>query len=144
MSAHRQYELVYLLPAESSEQEVADLQTQVEGIVGRFGGTIEKTENWGRRRLAYEIGPHKEAVYVLHAISGPGELVKELDRRLKVTDAVVRHLVVRIDEETRVLERRRAERQRHITERRVARGLPAEPEAPAAPRSDDQVDQAEV
>jgi small subunit ribosomal protein S6 len=144
MSAHRQYELVYLLPAESSEQEVADLQTQVEGVVGRFSGTVEKTENWGRRRLAYEIGPHREAVYVLHVISGPGELIKELDRRLKVTDAVVRHLVVRIDEETRVLERRRAERQQHIAERRVARGLPPEPEEPAAPRSDDQVEQAEV
>ena len=144
MSAHRQYELVYLLPAESSDQEVADLQAQVEGIVGRFGGSIDKTENWGRRRLAYEIGPHREAVYVLHAITGPGELVKELDRRLKVIDAVVRHLVVRVDEENEVLERRRAARKEHITQRRVARGLPPEPEEPAAPRADDQHEQAEV
>jgi small subunit ribosomal protein S6 len=144
MSAHRQYELVYLLPAESSDQEVADLQTQVEGIVGRFGGTIDKTENWGRRRLAYEIGPHKEAVYVLHLISGPGELVKELDRRLKVLDVVVRHLVMRVDEETQVLERHRAERKELIAQRRVARGVPPEPEEPAAPRADDQQEQAEV
>jgi small subunit ribosomal protein S6 len=137
MNAQRQYELVYLLPAESSEADLADLQAQVEGIVGRFSGTIEKTENWGRRRLAYEIGPHKEAVYVLHAISGPGELVKELDRRLKVIDKVVRHLVVRVDEEARVAERRRAERQAHLAERRVQRGLPPEVEEPAAPRNDD-------
>jgi small subunit ribosomal protein S6 len=143
MSAQRQYELVYLLPAEASEADLADLQSQVEGIVGRFSGTIEKTENWGRRRLAYEIGPHKEAVYVLHLINGPGELIKELDRRLKVIDKVVRHLVVRVDEETLVADRRRAERQAHLAERRVKRGLPPEAEEPAAPRNDD-AEQAEV
>ena len=143
MSAQRQYELVYLLPAEASEADLADLQSQVEGIVSRFSGTIEKTENWGRRRLAYEIGPHREAVYVLHVINGPGELIKELDRRLKVIDKVVRHLVVRVDEEARVAERRRAERQAHLAERRVQRGLPPEVEEPAAPRNDD-AEQAEV
>ena len=143
MSAQRQYELVYLLPAEASEADLADLQSQVEGIVSRFSGTIEKTENWGRRRLAYEIGPQREAVYVLHAISGPGELVKELDRRLKVIDKVVRHLVVRVDEEMRVADRRRAERQAHLAERRAQRGLPPEAEEPAAPRNDD-AEQAEV
>jgi small subunit ribosomal protein S6 len=143
MSAQRQYELVYLLPAESSEADLADLQSQVEGIVGRFSGTIEKTENWGRRRLAYEIGPHREAVYVLHVINGPGELIKELDRRLKVIDKVVRHLVVRVDEEMRVAERRRAERQTHLAQRRAQRGLPPEAEEPAAPRNDD-AEQAEV
>jgi len=143
MSAQRQYELVYLLPAEASEADLADLQSQVEGIVGRFSGTIEKTENWGRRKLAYEIGPHREAVYVLHAISGPGDLVKELDRRLKVIDKVVRHLVVRVDEEMRVAERRRAERQTHLAQRRAQRGLPPEAEEPAAPRNDD-AEQAEV
>ena len=143
MSAQRQYELVYLLPAETSEADQAELQSQVEGIVSRFSGTVEKTENWGRRKLAYEIGPHKEAVYVLHAINGPGELVKELDRRLKVIDKVVRHLVVRVDEETRVADRRRAERQAHLAQRRAQRGLPPEVEEPAAPRNDD-VEQAEV
>jgi len=143
MSAQRQYELVYLLPAEASEADLADLQSQVEGIVGRFSGAIEKTENWGRRKLAYEIGPHREAVYVLHVINGPGELIKELDRRLKVIDKVVRHLVVRVDEEMRVAERRRAERQTHLAQRRAQRGLPPEAEEPAAPRNDD-AEQAEV
>jgi small subunit ribosomal protein S6 len=143
MSAQRQYELVYLLPAEASEADQAELQTQVEGIVSRFSGTVEKTENWGRRRLAYEIGPHKEAVYVLHVINGPGELIKELDRRLKVIDKVIRHLVVRVDEEMRVAERRRAGRQAHLAERRAQRGLPPEAEEPAAPRNDD-AEQAEV
>jgi len=132
MSAHRQYELVYLLPADSSEQDVADLQTHIEQILGRFSAVIDKTEAWGRRKLAYEIGPHREALYVLHQITGPAELVRELDRRLKVNDKVIRHLVVRVDEENRVAESRRAERAAHISARRVARGLSPEPE-PAAP-----------
>jgi small subunit ribosomal protein S6 len=134
MSAHRQYELVYLLPAESSEQDVADLQTHIEQILGRFSAVIDKTEAWGRRKLAYEIGPHKEAIYVLHQLTGPAELIRELDRRLKVNDKVIRHLVVRVDEENRVADRRRAERTAHIRERRVARGLSPEPE-PTAPEA---------
>ena len=51
-----------------------------------MGGQIEKTENWGRRKLAYEIGHHKEGTYVLEVIIGSGELMKEIDRRLKVID----------------------------------------------------------
>jgi small subunit ribosomal protein S6 len=145
MSTQRQYELVYLLPAESTEQEIAELQTQVEGIVGRFSGAMDKTENWGRRKLAYEIGPHKEAVYVLHLISAAPELVKELDRRLKVTDRVIRHLVVRVDDETRILERRRAARQKETAKRRVRRGMsPEEPHVPAVESAEAETKQAEV
>ena len=87
------------------------MHDQVQAIVSRFGGTIEKTENWGRRKLAYEIGHHKEGIYVLEVIEGTGELMKELDRRLKVVDQVIRHLVVRVDEEQRVVERTRTRRQ---------------------------------
>jgi small subunit ribosomal protein S6 len=108
MSTNRQYELVYIVPGETSEDALAGLQTQVEGIVARLSGTIEKTENWGRRRLAYEIGPHKEGVYVLVQFAGSPELVKEIDRRLKVTDLVIRHLIVRIDEDLKAAERHRA------------------------------------
>jgi small subunit ribosomal protein S6 len=127
MSTNRQYELVYILPPETPEAEAAALHEQVAAIVGRFSGTIERTEPWGRRRLAYEIGPHKEGLYVLEVINGPGEMIKELDRRLKVTDLVVRHLVVRVDEEIRVAERRRTKRKAETARRRIARGLPPEP-----------------
>src|SRR5512142_2236937 len=56
MSTPRQYELVYLVSPEASEQEVTDLHAQVEAIIARIGGELVKTENWGRRKLAYEIG----------------------------------------------------------------------------------------
>ena len=122
----RQYELVYIVSPDATDQQVTDLHTQVEDITGRYHGQLEKTENWGRRRLADEIGRHKEGTYVLEVILGGGELMKEIDRRLKVSDLIIRHLIVRVDEEQGVVERMRARRTETSRRRRVARGLPAD------------------
>ena len=121
---NRKYELVYIVSPDATDDQVTELQTQVEGIVQRLEGQIEKTDNWGRRKLAYEIGHHKEGTYVLHVINGSGELMKEIDRRLKVFDLVIRHLVVRVDEDERIVERRKSIRTEGSRRRRVARGLP--------------------
>jgi small subunit ribosomal protein S6 len=120
----RQYELVYLLPPDTTEQQVTELHQQIEAVVSRLNGQIEKMENWGRRKLAYEIAHHKEGVYVLEVINGSGELMKELDRRLKVMDLVNRHMVVRVDRELKVVVRTRTKRQTESERRRVKRGLP--------------------
>jgi len=122
--AGRQYELVYILPPDSTEQQVTDLHAQVESVVSRMHGHIEKTDNWGRKRLAYEIGHNKEGLYVLEVINGTGELMKELDRRLKVLDQVIRHMIVRVDEEKKVVERTQTKRRTESERRRVKRGLP--------------------
>jgi len=121
---NRKYELVYVVSPDATEDQVTELHTQVESIAQRMNGTILKTENWGRRKLAYEIGHFKEGVYVLEVINGSGELMKELDRRLRVLDLVVRHMIVRVDEEKRVAERIRSKRQADSERRRVKRGLP--------------------
>lgn len=120
----RKYELVYVVSPDATDDQVTEVHTQVESIVQRMNGQLEKTDNWGRRKLAYEIGRHKEGTYVLEVINGDGELMKEIDRRLKVTDLVIRHLVVRVDEEQAVVERTRNERADTSRRRRVARGLP--------------------
>jgi len=122
----RTYELVYVASPDATDDQVADLHAQVEAIVQRMGGQIEKTDNWGRRKLAYEIGRHKEGTYVLEVIKGDGDLMKEIDRRLRVTDLVIRHLTVRVDEEQGVVERTKAKRTETSRRRRLARGLPAE------------------
>ena len=70
--ADRQYELVYILPPETTDQQAAELHEQVAGVVSRMNGTIDKTENWGRRKLAYEIAHFKEGVYVLEGLTGSG------------------------------------------------------------------------
>ena len=121
---NRRYELVYVVAPDATEEQVTELHTQVEAIVQRLGGQLEKTETWGRRKLAYEIGRHKEGIYVLEVINGSGELMKEIDRRLKVSDLIIRHLVVRVDEEQAVVERTRSRRTDASRRRRVARGLP--------------------
>jgi len=122
----RTYELVYVVSPDATDEQVADLHTQVEAIVQRMSGQIEKTDNWGRRKLAYEIGRHKEGTYVLEVIKGDGDLMKEIDRRLRVTDLVIRHLTVRVDQEQGVVERTRSKRTDNTKRRRIARGLPAE------------------
>ena len=144
----RKYELVYVVSPDASDEQVADLHTQVEAIVQRMGGQIEKTDNWGRRKLAYEIGPHKEGTYVLETIDGGGELMKEIDRRLKVSDLIIRHLVVRIDEEQAVIDRTRTTRTDNARRRRVARGLPPDRQPGVVQRNeleeDDRFDMGEV
>ena len=132
----RKYELVYVVSPEATEEQVTDLHAQVEAIVQRIGGQIEKTENWGRRKLAYEIGRHKEGTYVLELIDGSGGLMKEIDRRLKVSDLVIRHLVVRIDEDQAVIERMRGRRTETSRRRRTARGLPADRQPGEGQRGD--------
>ncbi len=148
--ADRQYELVYILPPETTEQQAAELHDQIAATVSRLNGTIEKTDAWGRRRLAYEIGHFKEGVYVLEVINGSGELMKELDRRLRVLEQVVRHMIVRVDREKKVVERTRTKRQTESERRRVRRGLPPQRQ-PGEGRSseteesdDDRFDGAEV
>ena len=133
---NRKYELVYVVSPDATDEQVTELHTQVEAIVQRLGGAIEKTENWGRRRLAYEIGRHKEGTYVLEVINGTGELMKEIDRRLKVTDLIIRHLVVRVDEQQGVIERTKAARSATSQRRRIARGLPAERQPGEGQRGD--------
>jgi len=123
---NRKYELVYIVSPEASDDQVADLHNQVDAIVQRMSGTLEKTDNWGRRKLAYEIGRHKEGTYVLELILGGGDLMKEIDRRLKVSDLIIRHLIVRVDQEEGVVERTKARRTETSRRRRIARGLPAD------------------
>jgi len=133
---NRKYELVYVVSPEATDEQVSELHTQVEGIVQRMDGRLEKTDNWGRRKLAYEIGPHKEGVYVLEVINGSGELMKEIDRRLKVFDTVIRHLIVRVDEAETVAERQRTRRSEASRRRRVARGLSPERQPGEGQRSE--------
>lgn len=133
---NRQYELVYVVSPDATDDQVADLHNQVAAIAERLAGRIDKTDNWGRRKLAYEIGRHKEGTYVLETITGSGELMKEIDRRLKVSDLIIRHLVVRVDEEQQVVERARAKRTEITRRRRTARGLPPDRQPGEGPRGE--------
>ena len=145
--SNRTYELIYVLKPDAPETEVADLHKQVADIVERMGGTIDKTENaapWGRRRLAYEIGHHKEGFYVLEVITGSAELMKEIDRRLRVTEGLLRHLIVRVDESSIKADRMRAKRTEESRRRRVARGLPPDRQPGEGPQGEDNDDSGDM
>jgi small subunit ribosomal protein S6 len=141
---NRQYELIYVLKPDAPEDEINNLHTQVADVVGRLGGTIDKTDQWGRRKLAYEIGHQKEGFYVLELITGSGELMKELDRRLRVTEGLLRHLIVRVDESTIKADRARTKRTEESRRRRIARGLPPDRQPGEGPQGMDDDDASDM
>ena len=123
--SERVYEILFIADPNLGEPEVEALGAQVQGFVEKEGGTIQKREMWGKKRLAYDVGRHREGYYVLIAASGPGSLVKEVERRLKVTDGIFRFLTVRVDEELRKAERRKAKRTLAEEKRKVRPGAVA-------------------
>jgi small subunit ribosomal protein S6 len=106
----RVYEIIFIADPGLGEPEVDALTSQVEGFVEKEGGRVQKVEKWGKKRLAFAVGRHREGYYVLVVAEGGGMLVSEVERRLKVTDGVIRYLAVRVDDELRKAERRKARR----------------------------------
>jgi small subunit ribosomal protein S6 len=106
----RVYEITFVADPDLAEADVDSLTEQVQGFVERDGGRVEKVEKWGKKRLAYEVRRRREGYYVLLVAHGSGAFVKELERRLKVTDGILRFLTVRVDDDLRKAERRKARR----------------------------------
>jgi len=100
-------------------------------VVTAAGGTIDKTEKWGKRRLAYRVDKHREGYYVLLQFTCGPETVKELERRLRVTDAVIKFLTVRIDETLKRLEKRKKHREKRAHRKATAAPAPAQPSVAA-------------
>jgi small subunit ribosomal protein S6 len=73
------------------------LNTRIQGMVTQRGGTIENVESWGRKRLAYPIGRYRDGVYVLSRFQMPPNAAAEIERALKLTESVIRHLLVRAE-----------------------------------------------
>jgi len=124
----RNYEIMFIVNPNASEEEIDKINGQVESIITSGGGKIEKIEKMGKRRLAYEIDKHREGHYVLFVIAANGDIVKECERRLRVIDAVIKYITVRTDEEVR-----RFEKIRHYRQKRAARRGSAAHAAPAQP-----------
>ena len=106
----RTYEILFIADPNLSEPDVDALATHVQGYVEKEGGKVAKVEKWGKKRLAYVVGKHREGYYILTVVDGGPALVKEVERRLRVTDGIIRFLTVRVDEDLRKAERRKAKR----------------------------------
>lgn len=98
------YELMYILkPDLGEEQQAADIE-RFDQAIQQLNGTIEKTEKWGRRKLAYEIAGYTEGFYMVVTFSGEGDIGNEMTRQLKIHDDALRSIVVRIDGEQKQAE----------------------------------------
>jgi small subunit ribosomal protein S6 len=125
----RIYEVLFIADPNLSEPDVDKLTETVQGYAEKEGGKTQKVEKWGKKRLAYGVGKHKEGWYVLLVAEGPGNVVKEVERRIRVTDGIFRFLTVRVDEELRKAERRKAQRtssEERKRTRQASRGVSAE------------------
>jgi small subunit ribosomal protein S6 len=121
----RHYEIMFIVNPNAAEEDIDKINTQVEGIVTSGGGTVDKVEKMGKRRLAYEVDRHREGFYVLFVITANGDIVKECERRLRVMDAVIKYITVRTDEEVRRLEKMKHYRQKRAARRGSGERAPA-------------------
>jgi small subunit ribosomal protein S6 len=133
----RQYDLIFICRPDTPEADVDKVITTVEHAATEKGAKIEKTEKWGRKRMAYRVQRLREGFYVYMVLkSSHGEVVKELERRLKVADPVMKYLTVRVDEELKrqdKLKRHREKRAARRPRKAVPSAAPPAPPAPASP-----------
>jgi len=93
----RKYELVYILNPALGEEAVDAIVERIQALI-ESSATIDQVDVWGRRRLAYEIDYQKEGFYVLVNFSAEGEFPKELERVLRITEGVLRYMIIRTDD----------------------------------------------
>jgi small subunit ribosomal protein S6 len=127
----RKYEIIFLVRPDVAEEELDKLIAQMDGVVTSTGGKVEKVDKLGRRRLAYRVAGHREGHYVLFLLEALGDTVREFERRLKVTDSVIKYLTVRVDEDLKRAEKYKAWRAKQEARRPRSKGAPAA--APPAP-----------
>jgi small subunit ribosomal protein S6 len=121
----RIYEELFVVRPDATDEQIDPLIEQLKGIITHAGGTLDKTDKWGTRKLAYRVLKFNEGQYILLQFTALPETVKELERRLRVNDLVIKFITVRIDEKLKRIEKRKKQR-----EKRAAR-KPARPESPA-------------
>lgn len=136
----RLYDLIFICMPTTPEEEIAKIISTLEHAVAERHGKVEKADKWGTRKMAYRVAKQREGYYVYMSIRGAqSDLIKELERRLRVTDAVIKYQTIRLDEEIKRQQKligRRERRARQRPRKMAASGAPsggpaAEPAAAA-------------
>lgn len=94
----RKYETVFVLRPDLEEDKNAEVIEKFKSLIENNGGELTNVEKWGKRRLAYEINDYREGFYVIAKFNGKPTVANELDRVYKITDEILRHMIVREDE----------------------------------------------
>lgn len=113
----RIYENLFIVKPDATEEEIDHLIDQMSKSVTGGGGTVDKVDKWGKRRLAYRIEKHREGSYILMQFTAEPATVKEFERRLRVQDSIIKFLTVRIDETLKRLDKRKKEREKRAHRR---------------------------
>ena len=133
----RLYDLIFICRPATPEEEINKIVSTLEHSAVEHGGKVEKTEKWGTRRLAYRVSKHREGFFVYMVLkSSQSDIIKELERRLKVSDAVIKYQTVRLDEDLKRQQKLVHHRERRAS-RRPRKQAPGAP--PAAPQQQPQV-----
>jgi small subunit ribosomal protein S6 len=131
----RIYEELFIVRPDATEEDIDAYIEQVKGVITSGGGTVDKADKWGVRKLAYRVEKRSEGFYVLIQFTAGPATVKEVERRMRVTDMVMKWITVRIDEKLKKLEKRTKQREKRAKRRPpVERPVPAA-SAPAVPAS---------
>ena len=132
----RTYELMFIVRPDMTDEEQDRLIANLDSQVGNAGGTVKSVERMGKRRLAYLVRKFQDGIYVLMVLEGDGAMVKEVERRLRVTEPVIKFITVRVDEEQKRLAKIKAIRDTKVrgkwTRAQAAETPSATPEAAAA------------
>ena len=111
------YEIMFIVNPSVADDEIDKINAQFEGIITAGGGKIGKIEKMGKRRLAYPVDKFTDGFYVLFVMTANGAIVREMERRLRVMDPVIKYLTVRMDEDMKRLDKIKAHRQRRAARR---------------------------
>ncbi|HUV05321.1 MAG TPA: 30S ribosomal protein S6 [Armatimonadota bacterium] len=95
----RPYEALYIVHPDLSDEEIEAIIEKYKQVVAEQGGEVESTNRWEKRRLAYDVKGQREGIYVLMTFKSEAKAAAELTRLLKIGDNVLRHIIVRLDEE---------------------------------------------
>lgn len=126
----RIYEELFIVKPDAPEEEVDAFVSQLEATITQAGGKVEKVDKWGTRKLAYKVQKYSDGNYILMLFHCNPETVKELERRLRVSDVVLKYMTSRMDETLKWIEKRKKER-----EKRAARKPAPVAPTPAAPQA---------
>ncbi|HLZ40486.1 MAG TPA: 30S ribosomal protein S6 [Candidatus Sulfotelmatobacter sp.] len=102
---NRTYELMFIVRPDMTDEDLDKLISTLQSVVPASGGTVQKVEKMGKRRLAYTVRRFHDGIYVLMVVEGGGAAIHELERRLRVTEQVIKFLTVRVDEEQKRLDK---------------------------------------
>jgi len=127
---NRTYELMFIVRPDMVDEDLNKLISTLDSSMTSAGGTV-KSEVWGKRRLAYNVGGFNDGIFVLLVLEGTGAMVHELERRLRVTEPVIKFITVRTDEEIKRLDKIKKIRD----SRKKASATPAAAPAPVTPEA---------